>query len=97
MFQDKNNVIIIGLVLLLIGFVYMRKENFENTHDELINISGNFKEICTDIVYADKKVSAQCPSRDNSKVLDKSFYFINPCRVLNYNQNREELVCHSQV
>ncbi len=103
MFQDKNNLIIISLIILLVCFILKNKETFQNSSQdlpiELVNTIGNFKNFCKDIKY-DKNtqlLTADCLSRDGTTHLTSKYSFLNPCRVLNYNKRRQELFCHSQI
>ena len=112
-FEDKNTLIIVVLSILLLLFINMTKEGFEQTNpdkvklknckncdvpDEVLNTLGNFKSLCQDITYDNdgKILNANC--QDNSGGHSEQTYsFIRPCRVLNFNKNRQELICVSEV
>ena len=114
MFEDKNNLIIITLLILLVLFYNMISENFENDKptivcnsancqvpDEVTNTLGDFKKYCNNITYNNdgKSLTANCITRDsttdNPTYNVHRFSFMEPCRVLNFNKNRQELICHS--
>lgn len=112
-FEDNNTLIIVVLIVLLVLFLNMNNEKFEQTNpdnvtlkncencevpDEILNTLGNFKSFCRDSSYDNdgKILSTKCQN-NNDGYSEKTYSFMNPCRVLNFNKNRQELICISEV
>jgi hypothetical protein len=112
-FEDNNTLIIVVLVVLLVLFINMNKEGFEASNsdkvklkncnncevpNEVLNTIGNFKSFCKDSTYDNdgKLLSTKCQD-NNGGYSEQSYSFMNPCRVLNFNKNRQELTCVSEV
>ncbi len=102
MFQDRNNLIIITLVVLLVLFINMNNhtdESFSNTAKIPVDLEkSNFINFCQDIDYDEnsKVMTANCLTRDGSGHTPQTYSFMEPCKILNFNKNRQEFQCLSQ-
>ena len=107
MLEDNNLLILAGLIFMLIIFLNMKFEKFEDNIVEIINNSnnydipkeitkpmGNYQEFCKNLTYdaETELLTGDCENLEYTTTYD----FKKPCEMLNYLTNKHHFKCDSE-